>query len=91
MDVICLGDANLCAVKWQDENFQDKDLAEMTQNFLLETSSTQLVKEYTRSEIGPGGMVSRSCIDHCYTKVPEKVSTPEVISVGTSDHLGLGD
>lgn len=69
MDVICLGDANLCAVKWQDENFQDKDL----------------------TEIGPGGMVSRSCIDHCYTNVPEKVSTPEVISVGTSDHLGLGD
>ena len=88
-DVICLGDANLCAVKWHEEKFPDRELADMTQNFLLETASTQLVKEFTRSEVVKGGEISRSCIDHCYTNVPEKVSKPELIAVGSSDHLGV--
>ena len=43
----------------------------------------------TRSEVIRGNVVSKSCIDHCYTNVPEKVSKPEVVSVGTSDHLGV--
>ena len=34
-------------------------------------------------------MLSRSCIDHCYSNVPEKLSAPEVIAVGDSDHLGI--
>ena len=34
-------------------------------------------------------MLTRSCIDHCYTNVPEKMSKPEVIAVGESDHLGI--
>ena len=88
-DVICLGDANLCANKWHDEKYQNKEQAEMVQNFLLETGSCQTVKKFTRSEIGRGGELSRSLIDHCYTNVQEKVSIPEVIAVGNSDHLGL--
>ena len=88
-DVICLGDANLCALKWMEESYQHKELSEMVQNFLLETSCSQLVKQNTRSEIVRGGQVSKSCIYHCYTNVPEKISTMEVVSVGTSDHLGL--
>ena len=61
----------------------------MVQSFLVESASNQIIKEYTRSEIVQGGQVSRSCIDHCYTNVPEKVSKPEVIAVGDSDHLGI--
>ena len=33
--------------------------------------------------------MSASCIDHCYTNSPQKVSEPELLAVGTSDHLGL--
>ena len=88
-DVICLGDANLCAKKLHDENYQHREHAEMVQNFLLETGSSQKVKNFTRSEFGRGGELYRSLIDHCYTNVPEKVSDPEVISVENSDHLGL--
>jgi hypothetical protein len=88
-DIICLGDANLCAIKWYDDNYNEKTLAELVQSSLLETSSSQIIKEYTRSEIGQGGVLTRSCIDHCYTNVPEKVSKPEVIAVGESDHLGI--
>ena len=73
-DVLCLGDANLCAERWNEENFKDKELAEITHNFLVETSSSQIVKGFTRSEVGAGGELVRSCIDHCYTNTPEKVT-----------------
>merc|ERR1712055_760570 len=56
-DVICLGDANLCAVKWNDDSYYLKDQAEMVQTFLLETGSSQVVKKYTRSEIVRGGVL----------------------------------
>ena len=68
--------------------YVQSELAEIVQSFLLDTASTQLVKAFTRSEVGQGGQLSRSCIDHCYTNVPEKVSAPEVIAVGSFDHLG---
>ena len=88
-DMVCLGDANLCAKKWHDENYYLKEHAETVQTFLMETSSTQLVKEYTRSELVQGGELSRSCIDHCYGNAPERMSVPEILSVGDSDHLGI--
>ena len=61
----------------------------MVNNFMLESSCTQLVDENTRSEVIQGETVTQSCIDHCYTNVPEKVSKPEVLAVGNSDHLGI--
>ena len=38
-----------------------------------------------------GGRVedSSSCIDHCYTNVPEKIVSTKVIPVGNSDHMGI--
>ena len=86
---MCIGDANLCAKKWNEEGFAQKELANLVQNFLLETSSCQIVNGFTRSEVGQGGEIFRSCIDHCYTNVPAKVSVPELIAVGSSDHLGV--
>ena len=88
-DIVCLGDANLCALKWYDEDYSKREQAETVQSFLIDTASTQVIKQYTRSEIIQGGEVSRSCIDHCYTNVAEKLSKPEVIAVGESDHLGI--
>ena len=46
-DVICMGDANLCAKKWLDEDYRNKDLSEMVQTLMLEETVTQLVKENT--------------------------------------------
>ena len=88
-DVVCLGDANLCSLKWNDSDYQLKEHAEMVQTFLLETETSQLVKQFTRSEFVKGGKMSRSCIDHCYSNAPGKVSPPEVVAVGSSDHLGV--
>ena len=87
-DVTILGDANLCAIKWNNASYQYKSLSDITQDFLLETSSFQQVREYTRSELSCNGLV-RSCIDHCYTDVKEKITGPFVEAVGDSDHLGV--
>ena len=88
-DIVCLGDANFCAKKWYNDDYSEQALAELVQSSLIETESCQVIKEYTQSEIGPGGVLTRSCIDHCYTNVPEKLSKPEVIAIGDSDHLGI--
>ena len=33
--------------------------------------------------------MSHSLIDHCYTNVPEKITRPEVLGIGSSDHLAV--
>ena len=87
-DVVIMGDTNLCALKWLEQNYQYKNLAEQIQDFLMEKASFQLVKKYTRSEISKDGL-SRSCLDHCYSDVPEKLSGPIIEPAGTSDHLAV--
>ena len=61
----------------------------MVQDFLLEESFFQLIKQYTHSEKVRGGTVSRSCLDHVYTNAPGKCDTPKVESAGDSDHLAV--
>ena len=87
-DVLILGDANLCCFKWNAATYQHKPLAEELQDFLLQTSSFQVIKDYTRSEICNNGL-TRSCIDHCYTDAPEKLSKILVEPAGDSDHLAV--
>ena len=60
----------------------------MIQDYLLETASYQQIKSFTRSEMTRAGL-SRSCLDHCYSDVPEKLSTPVIVSAGDSDHLAV--
>ena len=83
-DVHILGDSNL----WFDDNSQFNEFSNMVQDFLLEKSSSQLVKESTRFQMVQG-VIKQSTIDHCYSNVPEKVSGPFVESVGDSDHMGI--
>ena len=85
-DMVSLGDANLCALKWNDNDYAHSELADMVQGYLLDTSSSQVINEVTRSEIVRGGQVSRSCIDNCYTNNERRLSHPNVLSVGDSDH-----
>ena len=87
-DVVILGDCNLCCKLWQNENYHSKEQSSLVQDFLLEESSQQLVTEMTRVEL-VGGTVQRSCIDHCYSDVLDKIKGPFVESVGDSDHLGV--
>ena len=89
-DVVCMGDANLCALTWYDNDYEasKKVLANLVQEHLLEESSYQLVEDYTRSEMSRNG-ISRSCIDHIYTNSPVKCDRPKVECAGDSDHLAI--
>ena len=71
-----------------NENYNLKELSNKVQDFLLEETSEQLVKDITRSELVAGN-IQTSCIDHCYKDVREKIAGPFVESVGDSDHLGV--
>ncbi len=48
-----------------------------------------MIKEPTRVEATAGGGISATCIDHCYTNIPEKIKSVQVMSAGNSDHLGI--
>ena len=89
-DVLICGDANVDALRWNEDDYEynKKVLGNMIQDQLLENSSTQIVKEHTRSETY-GDRVSRSCIDHIYSNSPQKCSKPLLISGGDSDHLAV--
>ena len=89
-DVLILGDANLCAYKWNDTDYEGskKVLANMIQEMLLEHSSYQLVEGFTRSEL-TNGTVTQSTIDHVYTNVPNKCTKPQIEAAGDSDHLAI--
>ena len=45
-DSIILGDANLCYLKWDEEDFQYKELALQVQEYILETSSYQMITSW---------------------------------------------
>ena len=83
---IALGDANICAMHWNDQNYKHKDLANEVQTFLLRESCFQLVKKYTRIQ-SVSGSLQRSCLDHVTTNIPTKCNVPEVFPLGSSDHL----
>ena len=89
-DVIIMGDANLDAKRWNnpDYNANLKILGNLVQEYLLEESSYQLVKDFTRSEM-TNNVVHSSCIDHIYTNSPTKCDNPRVEAIGDSDHLGI--
>ena len=88
-DVLILGDANLCAYRWNDDDYNLKNLSNIVHDFLLEESFFQLVKDYTRSEFFRGNIVSRSCIDHVYSNTPLKCDSPRVDTAGDSDHMAV--
>ena len=83
---VALGDANICALHWNDQNFKHKALANEVHSFLLRESCFQLVKKYTRVQ-NVAGELQRSCLDHVTTNIPEKCTVPEVFHTGSSDHL----
>ena len=87
-DFVALGDNNLCAMSWNEQNYKHKDLANIVQEFLLAESCEQLVNKYTRVQTN-GDHVQRSCIDHVITNVISKCTPPEVMSGGSSDHMAV--
>jgi hypothetical protein len=48
-----------------------------------------MVKETTRLGNTAGDGMSATCIDYCYTNVPEKIKSVQVVGAGNSDHHGV--
>ena len=89
-DLVILGDANLCAKIWNDADYPNdkKELANMITDFNLEDSLTQMVNDFTRTEL-KGDRLEQSCIDHIYTNCLNKCNEASVLAAGNSDHLGV--
>ena len=87
-DFVSLGDANLCALSWNDPDYRHKNLASQVQSFCLEENCHQLVNGFTRIQ-SYGNTVQQSCLDHITTNVPDKCSIPEISAGGMSDHMAV--
>ena len=87
-DFISLGDANLCALSWNNPDYRHKTLASQVQTFCLEESCYQLVRGFTRIQ-SYGDTVQQGCLDHVTTNVPDKCSNPEISAGGASDHMAV--
>ena len=85
-DFVALGDANLCAMSWNENDFRYKELSNQVQNFLVQENCSQLVNKFTRIQ-KVGNTLQKSCLDHVTTNTPEKCNVPEVFATGNSDHL----
>ena len=87
-DFVALGDMNLCAKRWDEQDYQHKELANKLKDFMNEENCAQLVDSYTRIR-SVGGNIQRSCIDHATVNCVNKITAPIIVGVGKSDHLGV--
>ena len=79
IQMVALGDANVCALHWNNQNFRHKTLSNEIQTFLLQESCYQIVNQYTRIQ-SVSGNIQYSCLDHALTNVPERCNKPEVFN-----------
>ena len=87
-EFVSLGDLNLCSKRWDESNYQHSGLATLVKDFLISESCCHLVDEFTRIR-QVNGSVQRSALDQIITNCPQKMSKPEILAIGKSDHLGL--
>ena len=87
-DFISLGDINLCAKKWNDPGFPYPAMGNAVKDFLIAEDCSTLVEDYTRIRQVNGSM-QRSSLDQIITNCSSKVTQPEILAVGKSDHLGI--
>ena len=89
-DIVLIGDANYCSLSCSDPEYpaETKSIANLASDFFLEESMTQLIDQFTRTELR-GNIVQKSCIDHITTNVPGKCKNTAVLVGGNSDHLAV--
>ena len=83
-----MGDMNLCAKIWRENNYPYKDLSNLLHDFMFEEDCSEIVDNYTRIR-SVGDTIQRSCLDQAIVNCVNKISTPIVMGVGKSDHLGV--
>ena len=87
-DFVSLGDLNLCSRRWDDPTYQHSGLANLVKDFLISENCCHLVNEVTRiRQVNDSGQ--QSSLDQIISNCAEKMSKPEILGVGKSDHLGI--
>ena len=79
---------NLCSKRWDEPSYQYKELANKLKDFMYEENCSQIVNDFTWIR-SVNGSLQRSCLDHATVNCVGKVSSPVIIGVGKSDHLGI--
>ena len=87
-DFTALGDINLCAKKWNEPGFPYPAMANAVKDYLLAENCSSLVEDYTRIR-QVNGSLQRSSLDQIITNCPSKMTRPEILGIGKSDHLGV--
>ena len=67
---------NLCAKRWEEQDYEYKDLANKVKDFMYEENCTQIIDKYTRIR-RVGNELQRSVLDHITVNCVNKVNTPE--------------
>ena len=92
-DIFILCDMNLDSFngRWLQPDYHLHSLSQLVNSFCNTSNVTQLVKEITRSQFNSvANKTDLSCIDHIYSNVPYRCSTPTVTTSGCSDHDMIG-
>ena len=92
-DIFILCDMNLDSYcdKWMDPSYNLFGLAQKVHSFCYMNNVAQIVRSVTRVQHDSVNSKTKiSCIDHIYTNVKFKCSSPQVISFGNSDHDVVG-
>ena len=87
-DLVAMGDMNICAKKMEEPGYEHSRLANLVLDFQMEENCTQLVHDFTRFRL-VNGEIQRSCLDHIHVNCVNKMSSPEIVAIGKSDHMGI--
>ena len=93
-EIITLGDTNIDSLIW-DNNWDTmppydktkRNMYMMLKEKILMTGTTKINKLYTRYENQPDGR--KSCLDHCFSTHPQKISSHKTHYETFSDHAML--
>ena len=88
-NTIIMGDANLCANKWKDENFTHKNMSNLLRGTLESCGMKigQVGPTFMADHCQRNGMIAESWLDHIYyTKQLESVINIKNLNNHSSDH-----
>ena len=91
-NIIILGDANLCSIKWNSPNFLHKKISDELQDTLMNCGLSPIPMgiTYTADRLSPDGAEITSALDHIYmtTSMENKTRTRK-LDTSAMDHLPI--
>ena len=89
-DMMMLGDANLCSLKWNDPKFLHKIISNQLLDCLKQNglSSEEVGTTFVADHVQSNGEISASNIDHVYSSknVSQRITKVKLVDNTSSDH-----